>query len=170
MSGHSHYATIKRQKETKDAQKGKLFSKLSKEIAIAVREGGGTDSLANYKLRMAMDRARASNMPKENVDRIISKAKESGEKLESFSYEGFGPGGVSVIVEVASDNRNRTGQELKNLFERAGGSLTGPGSVSFNFEHKGLILLEKEANTEKQFFKLIDAGVEEIEETRDGIE
>lgn len=170
MSGHSHYATIKRQKESKDAAKGKIFSKLARAISIAVKTGGGPDPDANYKLRMAVDAARTSNMPKENVERAISKAGAAGEDLQEVTYEGFGPYGVAVLVEVATDNRNRTSQEIKNIFERGGGSLGGPGSVSFNFEQKGQILVKKEVSSEDQMLKLIDAGVEEMEETDDAIE
>lgn len=170
MSGHSHYATIKHQKGLKDAQKGKVFSKLGRAISIAVKAGGGPDPEANYKLRMAIDTARASNMPKENIERAISKGVGGGVSLEEVSYEGFGPEGVAVIVEAATDNRNRTAQEIKNLFERGGGNLGGPGSVAFNFEHKGQIVVEKAENTEDQLLKLIDAGVDDVEESADGID
>ena len=170
MSGHSHYATIKRQKETKDAQKGKAFSKLAREIAIAIKTGGGADPEANFKLRVAIDRARAANLPKDNIERAISNASKEGGSLDVFSYEGFGPDGVGIIVEVATDNRNRTGQELKNLFERGGGNLGSPGSVAFNFEAKGLIVVKSEKDTQDQILRLIDLGVEEVEESRDVIE
>ena len=169
MSGHSHYATIHRQKEAKDAQKGQIFSKLAKEIAIAVKSGG-PDPNGNFKLRVAMDRARAANMPKDNVERAISSGSSSATDLEEATYEGFGPSGIAVMVSAATDNRNRTGQEVKNLFERAGGRLAGPGSVSFNFENKGLLVIEKKAEAETQMLTLIDMGVEDIEETDDGIE
>jgi len=169
MSGHSHYATIKRQKEANDSQRGKIFSKYAREIAIAVREGGGADPEFNYKLRMVIDKARAFNMPKDNIDRAISRGKGS-EVLEKVVYEGFAPGGVAVMVEVATDNRNRTSQEIKNLFDRVGGSLAGPGSVSFNFENKGLLVIQNAADKDAQMLKLIDLGVEEIDETEDGIE
>lgn len=170
MSGHSHYATIKRQKESKDIQKGKIFSKFAREIAIAVREGGGSDPEFNYKLRMVIDKARSFNMPKENIERAIRSAQGKQETFETLTYEGFGPAGVGVLVEVATDNRNRTSQEIKNLFDRGGGSLTGPGSVAFNFENKGLIVIKKENNPEEQILKLIDLGVEEVEETPTEIE
>ena len=169
MSGHSHYATIHRQKELKDAQKGQIFSKLAKEIAIAVKSGG-PDPNSNFKLRVAMDRARAANMPKDNVERAISSGSSSAANLEEATYEGFGPSGIAVMVSAATDNRNRTSQEVKNLFERAGGRLAGPGSVSFNFENKGLLVIEKLAEPETQMLTLIDMGVEDIEETDDGIE
>jgi len=170
MSGHSHYATIKRQKGAKDAAKGKVFSKLGKAISIAVKTGGGTDPEANHKLRMAVDTARAANMPKDNIERAISRAGGEAANLEEVTYEGFAPGGVGILVEAATDNRNRTSQEIKNLFERGGGNLAGPGSVSFNFDPKGLILLKKSGNFEEQMMALIDAGAEDVEETDDEIE
>lgn len=169
MSGHSHYATIHRQKELKDAKKGQTFSKLAKEIAIAVK-GGGPDPSSNFKLRVVMDKAKAANMPKENIERAITSGTSSAENLEEATYEGFGPSGIAVIVVATTDNRNRTGQEIKNLFERAGGNLAGPGSVSYNFENKGFMLIQKTSDPETQILNLIDLGVEDIEETDDGIE
>jgi len=169
MSGHSHYATIKRQKEANDAARGNVFSKMARAITIAVKSGGGVDPNFNFKLRIAMDKARSLNMPKTNIERAISNAGGSV-SFEEGTYEGFGPAGVAVIVETATDNRNRTGQEIKNIFERAGGRLAGPGAVSFNFEAKGQLLIEKESNVESQMLKLIDLGVDEMEETEDGIE
>lgn len=169
MSGHSHFATIKRTKEANDAKKGKVFSKYAKEIAIAVKTGGGTDPEFNYKLRMIIDKARTFNMPKDNIDRAISRG-SGGEALEVINYEGFGPCGVAVIVEAATDNKNRTAQEIKNIFERVGGSLGGPGSVSYNFDHKGLLVVKKEDNFEEQMLKLIDCGAEDVEEAGDEIE
>lgn len=169
MSGHSHYATIKRAKEANDSARGKVYSKLAREIAIAVKQGGNADPDFNYKLRMVIDKARSANMPKDNIERALAKG-GSGEALEVMTYEGFGPGGVGVVIEAATDNRNRTAQEIKNLFERVGGNLSGPGSVSFNFESRGLILVEKQADPQTQMLALIDQGVEEMEETNDGIE
>lgn len=169
MSGHSHYATIKRQKEAKDVEKGRIFSKLARAISIAAKIGGA-DPESNYKLRMAIEQARAANMPKENIERAISKGVGEGEVLEEVAYEGFGPGGIAVFVEAATDNRNRTSQEIKNLFERGGGNLAGPGSVSFNFEPKGLIVVKKESNIEEQILKLIDLQVDDLEEANDAIE
>jgi YebC/PmpR family DNA-binding regulatory protein len=170
MSGHSKWSTIKRQKEAKDIVKGKVFSKLSKMISIAVKTGGGPDPDTNYRLRMAIDKARSSNMPKGNIEKAILKGKKDKGSLEEVVYEGFGPSGIAVIVEVATDNRNRTAQEVKNIFERVGGRLGGPGSVTFNFEPKGLLLVKKKDNVEGQMLELIDKGVENIEETRDGVE
>lgn len=169
MSGHSHYATIHRQKELKDAQKGQIFSKLAKEIAIAVTSGG-PDPNSNFKLRVAMDRARAANMPKDNVERAISSGSSSAANLEEATYEGFGPSGIAVMVSAATDNRNRTGQEVKNIFERAGGRLGGPGSVLFNFEPRGLIVVKKEGDGQEQMLKLIDIGVDDIDDTGEALE
>lgn len=168
MSGHSHYATIKRQKETKDAARGQKFSKLAKAISIAVKTGGGANPDTNYKLRVAIDKAKTANMPKVNTERAISKGTKGN--LEEIKYEGFGPGGIAVILEVATDNRNRTAQEIKGLFERGGGSLAGPGAVSFNFVSKGLLVVKKKKNTEAQILELIDLGVEDVDEVEDGLE
>jgi len=169
MSGHSHYSTIKRQKESNDAARGAVFSKLTRAITVAVKSGGGSSPDSNYKLRMAIDKAKSLNMPKANVERAISKGVGGG-VLEEVTYEGFGPGGVAVMVEVATDNRNRSGQEIKNIFEKGGGNLAGPGAVSFNFEPKGFLVIKKDKNAEEQMLALIDLGVEDIEETSDGIE
>ena len=169
MSGHSHFATIKRQKESKDAARGNIFSKLAKAISIAAKTGGGPDPDSNFKLRVAIDKARGFNMPKDNIERALKQA-QGGLDVEEATYEGFGPSGIAVMVEVATDNRNRTGQEIKNIFERAGGRLAGPGAVSFNFESKGQLVVQKEVDTESQMLKLIDLGVEDLEESDDGIE
>ena len=169
MSGHSHYATIKRQKETKDAARGQLFSKLARAVSVAVKTGGGANPDTNYKLRVAIDKAKVANMPKGNIEKAISKGSGGG-TLEEVTYEGFGPEGIAVMVEVATDNRNRSGQEIKNLFERGGGRLAGPGAVSFNFEARGLLLVEKKKDKDEQMLTLIDLGVEDMEEMEDGIE
>ncbi|KKU09419.1 MAG: transcriptional regulator, partial [Candidatus Woesebacteria bacterium GW2011_GWB1_45_5] len=168
MSGHSHFATIKRQKAVNDAAKGNLFSKMARSIMLAAKSGADPDM--NFKLRFEIDKARAVSMPKENIERAISKATTEAANLQEVTYEGFGPGGVSVIVEAATDNKNRTAQEMKNIFERAGGSLAGPGAVSFNFENKGFMLVKKNENPEGMMLSLIDAGVEDIEESDDGLE
>jgi YebC/PmpR family DNA-binding regulatory protein len=169
MSGHSHWATTHRQKELDAAKRGNLFSKLARAIIIAVKDGGGSDPDSNFKLRDAIDKARAASMPKENIERAINHA-AGGEAIEEVTYEGFGPSGIGVIVQVATDNKNRTAQEIKNLFERGGGSLAGPGSVAFNFESKGFLLLEKMADPQVQMLSLIDLGVDDINEVTDGIE
>ena len=168
MSGHSHFATIKRQKAINDAAKGNVFSKMARAIMIAAK--GGADPNMNFKLRFEIDKARAVSMPKENIERAIAKATTEAANVEEITYEGFGPFGIGVIVEAATDNKNRTAQEMKNVFERGGGSLAGPGAVSFNFESKGFLLVKKSANTDSQMLSLIDAGAEDIQETNDGIE
>lgn len=169
MSGHSHFATIRRQKEANDATKGKVFSKMAKIIAVAVREGGGPDPDSNYKLRVAIETARGENVPKDNIKRAIDAASSVG-NLDEVSYEGFGPGGIQVIVDAMTDNRNRTVQELKSIFDRAGGTIAGVGAVSFNFENKGFILVNKTQSVDDQMLKLIDAGVDDVNEVEDGLE
>ena len=149
--------------------RGKLFSKLARAISVAVKTGGSNDPETNYKLRVAIEAAKAANMPKDNIERAISKGSEA-KNLEEVTYEGFGPGGVAVMVETATDNRNRTAQEIKGLFERGGGRLAGPGAVSFNFEPRGSILVEKEKDSEAQMLTLIDLGVEDMEEVDGSIE
>ncbi len=170
MSGHSKWSTIKHKKEATDAARGKLFSKLAKAISVAVKTGGGGDPANNPKLRAVLDEAKDVNLPKENIERAIKKATSEGENLEEVTYEGFGPGGFGVIVQVATDNRNRTGQEIKSIFERAGGGLAGPGAVAYNFEPKGLVVVKKKAKKDEQMLSLIDLGVEEIEEADGMIE
>lgn len=169
MSGHSHYAQIHRQKGLNDAKRGNLFSKLARAISIAVKTGGANPD-ANLKLKVAIEKAHAASMPKDNVERAIAKGEGSGEELIEVSYEGFGPGGVGVIVEAATDNKNRTAQEIKNLFERSGGSLAGPGAVLFNFDAKGYLLVEKNTDLEAQMLSMIDMGVEDVSEVEEGIE
>lgn len=170
MSGHSKWSTIKHQKAVTDAARGKLFSKLSKAITVTVKVGGGSDPDTNYKLKAAIDAAKNANMPKANVERAISKGEGGGENLEEVVYEGFGPGGVPVMIEVTTDNRNRSGQEIKNLLERVGGSMGGPGSVSFNFDPRGVVVVEKGKDADTQMLDLIDAGAEDIEEATEGVE
>ncbi|MGA2910871.1 MAG: YebC/PmpR family DNA-binding transcriptional regulator [Candidatus Microgenomates bacterium] len=163
MSGHSHYATIKRQKATNDAAKGNLFSKMARAIMIAAK--GGPDPDMNFRLRFEIDKARAISMPKENIERAIAKATTEAANLEEITYEGFGPGGISVMVEVMSDNKNRTAQEIKNVFERGGGTLAGPNAVAFNFESRGFMLVKKAADADAQMLSLIDSGADDIQES-----
>lgn len=131
---------------------------------------GGADPDMNYKLRFEMDKARTVGMPKENIERAIARATTEAANLEEISYEGFGPGGISVIAVVASDNKNRTAQEMKNVFERGGGNLAGPGAVSYNFDNKGFLLVKKSADKDTQMLTIIDAGVDDITESEDGLE
>ena len=168
MSGHRHFATIKRQKAANDAVKGNLFSKMARSIMLAAK--GGADPDMNFKLRVEIDKARAASMPKENIERAIAKATTEAANLEELTYEGFGPNGLNVVVEAATNNKNRTAQEIKSIFEKSGGSMGGPGAVMFNFESKGFLFVKKSDNSEEQMLKLIDAGVEDVNETEDGIE
>lgn len=171
MSGHSKWATIKRAKAVNDQARGKVFSRLGRNITIAVKEGGGTSPDSNFRLRIAIDAARAANMPKENIERAISKGGGEADALFEVVYEGFGPGGVGVIVETTTDNKNRTAQEVKNLLERAGGSLGGPNSVAFNFETKGYMHLPGvSSSNDEVVLKLIDAGVTDYEDGEEGMD
>jgi len=173
MSGHSKWSTIKRQKESKDAHRGQVFTKLGNAITVAVRAGGGIgDPEKNFKLRLAMEKARSLNMPKDTIQRAIKRgmgSKEGGDWSE-IVYEGYGPEGIAVMVEAATDNKNRTTSEIKNLFERGRGSLTNPGAVSFQFKKSGLITVEKGSSPDEQILNLIDLGAEEVEEVSDVIE
>lgn len=170
MSGHSHWATTQRAKGIKDKARGKLFSKLSRAITIAVKEGGGPLIDANYKLRIAVEVARAANMPKENIDRAINKASGEGASLTEVLYEGFGPGGVGILIEATTDNKNRTAQVMKSTLEKLGGTFAGPNAVSFNFETKGFLLVERMEPVDEQILSLIDCGIEEFEEHETGID
>jgi YebC/PmpR family DNA-binding regulatory protein len=170
MSGHSHFATIKRQKGLKDAAKGNIFGKLSKNISIAIKSGGGTNPDMNFKLRIAIDKAKEFNMPKDNIDRILKSAESKMESIDEITYEGFGPFGVGVLVEVVTDNKNRSAQEFKNIFEKAGGNIAGPGAVSYNFEQKGILLVKKTDDADSQMLSLIDLGVLDIEDIEDGLQ
>ncbi len=167
MSGHSKWSTIKRQKGTKDQKRGQVFTKLSYSITTAVREGGGvTDPNSNFRLRLAVEEARAANMPKENISRAIERAKGGqGGEIEEIFYEGFGPGGFSVIVEALTDKKQRTVAEVKNLFEKNGGSFGVTGSVLYQFEKKGEITVAKEEKALDDVFLIAaDNMAEDIEE------
>jgi len=170
MSGHSHFATIKRQKEAKDSQRGKVFSKHAKAIQIAIKGGGGADPELNSKLRFAIEQAKSDNVPKVNIDRILSRASEMG-SMDEVLYEGFGPGGINILVEALTDNKNRTVQEIKGIFERGGGTMASPGAVSFNFEKKGLITVKKATDADSQMLSLMDiSGIEDISSEEEDLE
>lgn len=168
MSGHSKWSTIKRQKGTKDQKRGQVFTKLSYSITTAVREGGGvTDPGSNFRLRLAVEEARGANMPKENIKRAIDRASggQTGD-IEEIFYEGFGPGGFSVIVETLTDKKTRTIAEVKNVFDKNGGSLGVAGSVIYQFEKKGMIVVGKQGKTLDDIFLLAaDAGAEDVEDS-----
>ena len=172
MSGHSKWSSIKRQKGLNDQKRGKTFTKLANAITIAVKQGGGIgDPNSNFRLRLAIDAARASNMPKENIERAIKRAsgKEAGDITEVL-YEGFAPGGVSVIVEAATDNSMRTTSEVKNIFNKAGASFGQPGSVSYQFKHIGRIIAKKNDKSFDDLFALaVESGAEDIEDFGDEV-
>ena len=164
MSGHSKWSTIKRKKGALDAKRGKLFTKLIKELTIAAREGGG-DPAGNPRLRLAVDNAKAANMPADNIDRAIKKAtgELEGVTISELTYEGYGPGGVALLVEVATDNKNRTVAEVRHLFSKHGGNMGESGSVAWMFEKKGVVSLPKQGKSEDDILEIaLNAGAEDM--------
>jgi YebC/PmpR family DNA-binding regulatory protein len=165
MSGHSKWSTIKRQKGANDAKRGALFTKVAREISVAARQGGG-DPDANYRLRLAIEKARSVNMPADNIKRTIDKATGGGEaeQYEEIVYEGYGPGGVAVLVEAQTDNRNRTAAEVRSIFTKAGGQLAGSGAVAWQFEPRGLITIIRDGlDADEVALTAIDAGAEDVD-------
>lgn len=172
MSGHSKWSTIKRKKGAEDAKRGKIFTRLAKEITIAAREGGG-DEDANPKLKVAISKARASNMPKDNIERAIARATGGvdGEDLAELTYEGYGPEGVAYLVDVMTDNKNRTLAEVKHAFNKAGGSLASAGSVAWQFERKGYIIVDPAGvDFDELFLVAAEAGADDVSAEEDVIE
>jgi YebC/PmpR family DNA-binding regulatory protein len=166
MSGHSKWAQIRRTKGVNDARRGQLFTRLGREIAVAVREGGSGDPAANPRLRMAIQRARDANMPMENIERTIKRALGGveGANLEELTYEGYGPGGTAILVEAMTENRNRTVAEIRNAFSRNGGSLGESGSVAWIFEPRGVIELALDGHDPDEVsLEAIDLGAEDAE-------
>jgi YebC/PmpR family DNA-binding regulatory protein len=165
MSGHSKWSTIKRKKAVTDAKKGAVFTRLAREIAMAAREGGGNPD-TNFSLRLAMDKARAENMPSDNIDRAIKRGTgedKDAASLDQVTYEGFGPHGVAMMVETVTDNRNRTVSDLRHLFSRFGGSLGEAGSVGWQFDRVAYFAFNAAGKTEEQIFELVvDAGAEDV--------
>jgi YebC/PmpR family DNA-binding regulatory protein len=169
MSGHSKWSTIKRAKGAADAKRGALFTKVAREISVAARAGGG-DPDTNYRLRLAVEKARSVNMPADNIKRTIDKATGGGEAevFEEIVYEGYGPGGVAILVEAATDNRNRTAAEVRALFTKAGGQLAGSGAVAWQFEPRGLITIPaKGQDPDDLALAAIDAGAEDVDTSSD---
>ena len=165
MSGHSKWSTIKRKKGAADAKRGKLFTKAIKEITIAAREGGG-DPSANPRLRLAVDNAKAINMPADNIERAIKKAtgELEGVTYHELTYEGYATGGIALLVEVATDNKNRTVAEVRHLFSKHNGSMGESGSVAWMFEKKGIISLPKQEKSEDEVLEIIlNAGAEDMQ-------
>ncbi|MHC1785922.1 MAG: YebC/PmpR family DNA-binding transcriptional regulator [Christensenellales bacterium] len=173
MSGHSKWANIKHKKGKADAERGKTFTKIGREIAIAVREGGG-DPAVNGKLRDIIAKAKANNMPNDNVTRSIKKAAgEMGSvNYEEISYEGYAPGGVAVICEVVTDNRNRTASDVRHIFDKHGGSLGQTGSVGYMFDHKGILVVERGPglSEDELMMKALEAGAEDMLSFADSFE
>ncbi len=166
MSGHSKWAQIRRSKGVNDARRGQLFTRLGREIVVAVREGGSGDPNANSRLRMAIQRARDANMPMDNIERTIKRAVggAEGASLEEVSYEGYGPGGTAVLVEVLTENRNRTVAEVRNAFNRNGGNLGENGCVDWLFEAKGIIEVElKGHDPDELTLEAIDLGADDVD-------
>jgi YebC/PmpR family DNA-binding regulatory protein len=165
MSGHSKWSTIKRQKGVTDAKRGALFTKVAREISVAARQGGG-DPDANYRLRLAVEKARSVNMPSDNIKRTIEKATGGGdaEQFEEIVYEGYGPGGVALLVEAATDNRNRTAAEVRSIFTKTGGQLAGSGAVAWQFEPRGLIAVTRNGvDPDEVALAAIDAGADDVD-------
>ena len=172
MSGHSHWATIKHKKGAIDAKRGKLWSKLSRAIIIAARHGGG-DPTMNLKLRYAIDKARQVSMPKDNIERAIKRGTGDmeGQILEELTYEGIGPGGVAILVDVVTDNRNRTASEVRKTFERAGGKMGSAGAVAYLFERKGLFGVKAAGQDEDTLMGVaLDAGADDLKQAGDTFE
>jgi YebC/PmpR family DNA-binding regulatory protein len=164
MSGHSKWASIKHKKKLVDAKRGQLFTKLSRAITVAAREGGG-DPEGNPALALAVQKARDASMPKDNIERAIAKgtgADSDAAAFEPVVYEGYGPGGVAILVEALTDNRNRTGSDVRHLFTKFGGNLGEPGSVAWTFEKKGEVVLDGSRYDEDELMPAIDAGAEDV--------
>jgi YebC/PmpR family DNA-binding regulatory protein len=165
MSGHSKWANIKRKKEKTDFQKGHLFTKLGREIAIAVKSGGA-DPIANSRLRDVIAKAKSNNMPNDSIQRSIKKAAGEGDgaNYEVINYEGYGPSGVAIIVEALTDNRNRTAGDIRHIFDKFGGNMGTTGCVSFMFDKKGQIIIEKEpgADEDEMMITVLDAGASDF--------
>jgi YebC/PmpR family DNA-binding regulatory protein len=164
VSGHSKWATIKRKKGAADTKRGALFSKLSRAIIVAAKEGGG-DPDANSALATAVQKARDNSMPKDNIERAIQRGAGSGEgdAYEAMTYEGYGPGGIAVICTILTDNRNRTAADLRHIFTKNGGSLGAPGAVAWQFDRKGVVLVDAEGIDEDQLMEIVlEAGGEDI--------
>lgn len=165
MSGHSKWSNIKRKKEKTDGARAKIFTKIGRELSVAVKEGGGADPSINAKLKDCIAKAKANNVPNDNIERIIKKAAGSNdsEKYEAITYEGYGPSGIAVIVETLTDNRNRTAGDLRHYFDKFGGNLGTPGCVSFMFSKKGVIIIEKDELDEDEVMEdVLESGASDF--------
>jgi YebC/PmpR family DNA-binding regulatory protein len=164
MSGHSKWSQIKRQKGAADAKRGAVFTKLGREIVVAARQGGG-DPAANFRLRLAIQRARDANMPADTIERAIKRAVGGGEaeNLDEVTYEGYGPGGIAILVEAMTDNRNRTAASIRSIFDRGGGNLGESGSVAWQFKARGVITVNAPGKEEEVELAAIDAGAVDVQ-------
>lgn len=170
MSGHSKWATIKHKKAANDSKKGKVWSKVAKEISIAVREGGSSDTSQNSRLRMVIIKAKASNMPNDNIERAIKRGSgdTDGTIIEEISYEGYGPGGVAIMVDTTTDNKNRTAAEIRALFSKNGGNMGEAGCVGWQFTKRAIVIVPAEGHTEDSLMDIVlDAGADELEQDGD---
>ena len=175
MSGHSKFANIKHKKEKNDAVRGKIFTKIGRELAVAVKEGGGPDPANNRRLRDVIAKAKANNMPNDNIDRSIKKAAGDADasNYEHITYEGYGPSGDAIIVEALTDNKNRTASNVRSAFTKGSGSIGTPGCVSYNFEKKGQIIIAKEdcqMDEDDLMMTALDAGAEDFAAEEDSYE
>jgi len=175
MSGHSKFSNIKRKKEKNDAAKGKVFTKLGKELMVAVKEGGSSDPVNNNKLRDIIAKAKSNNMPNDSIDRNIKKADgdANAANFEKVVYEGYGPSGTAIIVEALTDNRNRAASNIRNAFTKGGGNVGTPGCVSFMFDRKGQIIIDKEdcsMDADELMMISLDAGADDFTEEDDSFE
>ncbi len=164
MAGHSKWASIKHKKAATDAKRGQLFTKLARAITVAAKEGGG-DVEANYTLAAAVEKAKGYSMPKDNIQRAIDRGTGTGgagDEIERVLYEGYGPGGAAIMVDALTDNRNRTGSEIRHAFDRNGGSLGEPGSVAWQFDLKGVVLVDADRYDEDDLLVAVDAGAEDV--------
>lgn len=172
MSGHSKWASIKHKKAVVDARRGQHFTKLARAITVAARDGGG-DAIGNPPLALAIAKAKAASMPKDNIERAIAKGTGEGadaDAIETVLYEGYGPGGVAILVEALTDNRNRTGADVRHAFSKYGGNLGEPGSVAYLFEKKGTITIDAKRYSEDDLMVAVEAGAEDISTDEDVFE
>jgi YebC/PmpR family DNA-binding regulatory protein len=173
MSGHSKWHQIRRQKGVNDSRRGALFTRLGRELVVAVREGGGGDPDANFRLRMAIQRARAANMPMDNIDRTIKRATgaEGGASFDEIVYEGYAPGGAAIMIQAMTDNRNRTVAEVRNIMNKGGGNLGEAGCVDWIFEQTGIIEISMDGkDADELTLQAIDAGATDVDEPLEGDE
>jgi len=170
MSGHSKWANIKRRKESVDAKRGKIFTRIARELQVAAR-AGGPDPEMNLRLRLVLDKAKAANMPKDNIERAIARGAglEKGDELEEVTYEGYASSGVALLIETMTDNRNRTVSEIRHVLTKFGGSMASAGSVAWQFDRKGQILIASNGRDQEEIFlEAIDAGAEDVYFNEDG--